>query len=89
MILDFGFEIGEWAELATEDNLRVKIVGLISLDLEIWYFVAGPKEILARDDHPDFKRFKSNDIPTDWTIDLVEADELEPVLSKLSHLGVI
>ncbi len=89
MILDFGFNIDEWAELATDDNLRVKIVGCISLDGEIWYFVAGPREILAPDHLNYFQRFKSNDIPPDWIIDLVEADALEPILSKSSHLGVV
>jgi hypothetical protein len=89
MILDFGFDIDEWAELATEDNLRVRVVGRISLDSDIWYFVAGPGNILTSNSHQNFKRLESDDIPDDWVIEMVEADELEPVLSRNSHLGVV
>lgn len=86
MILDFGFEIGDWAELATENNLRVKIIGKITLSSEIWYFVAGQEIILKGKFSVNYE---SDDIPEDWGIEMVPADELDPILSRHSHLGVV
>ena len=90
MIHDCNFLIGDYANLVdnnpdSEERVRVKVIGKLEIDDEMIYFIIGPSYAITEDMETSFR---INDLPNDWSLGYVYADELEEIFTK-SHLGVV